>query len=117
VEGQHVLSDPIVLPSQAIFPVGIVVAYLALGLYLLSSRKPDNVVDRLFLIYLFLTILWNLDLIVALYNVPPLLPDLSWGQLASYIMIILGVTYWTFARAFLQNSWKAIWATGAISLE
>ncbi len=112
------LSDPIVLPSQAIFPLGIVVAYLALGLYLLSSRKPDNVVDRLFLVYLFLTILWNLELIVAFYNVPPLLPGLSWAQLASYTLIILGVTYWTFARAFLQNSWKAIWAwvTGLVGL-
>ncbi|HXW01439.1 MAG TPA: hypothetical protein VEC93_23715, partial [Anaerolineae bacterium] len=104
------LSDPIVLPSQAIFPLGIAVAYLALGLYLLSSRKPDSVTDRLFLFYLFLTTLWNLNLVAVFYNAPDLLPGLGWAQFASYILIILGVIYWTFTHAFLQHAWKAVWA-------
>lgn len=103
-------SDPIVLPSQAIFPLGIAVAYLALCLYMLSSRKPDNPTDHLFLAYLLLTVLWNLDLVVILNNLPPLVSGLSWTYLASYLLILLSVTYWTFARAFLQNSWQAIWA-------
>lgn len=102
-------SDPIVLPSQAIFPLGIAVAYLALCLYMLSSRKPDSPIDRLFLAYLLLTVLWNLDLVVILSNIPPLLPGLSWSHLVSYLLIFLSVTYWTFARAFLQNSWQTVW--------
>lgn len=106
------LSDPIVLPSQAIFPLGIAVAYLALCLYMLSSRKPDSPIDRLFLAYLLLTVLWNLDLVVIFSNLPLLLPSSSWMELSSYLLIILGVTYWTFARAFLQDSWKAPWAWG-----
>ncbi|MBE7556378.1 MAG: GAF domain-containing protein [Anaerolineales bacterium] len=103
-------SDPIVLPSQAIFPLGIAVAYLALCLYMLSSRKLDSPIDRLFLAYLLLTVLWSLDLVVILSNVPPLLPGLSWPHLVSYLLILLGITYWTFARAFLQNFWQTVWA-------
>ncbi|GIK43664.1 MAG: hypothetical protein BroJett011_74970 [Chloroflexota bacterium] len=110
MEQQNVFSDPIVLPSQAIFPLGIAVAYLALSLYMLSSRKLDSPIDRLFLAYLLLTVLWTLDLVVILSNVPPLLPGLGWPHLVSYLLILLGITYWTFARAFLQNSWQTIWA-------
>jgi PAS domain S-box-containing protein len=107
-----VLANLFVLPSQAIFPLGIAVAYLALCLYILSSRKPDSPVDRFFLAYLFLTALWNVDLVIIFNNPSPPLPGFSWVKLIPYTLLILGVIYWTFARAFLQNLWKTVWAWG-----
>ena len=94
-----------VFPNQAIFPLGIALAYLALCLYVLSWRRPETVIDRLFLAYLLLTTLWDLNLVVAVNNVPLLFPGLSWVRVASYGLIILGLVYWMFARAFLHQPW------------
>jgi PAS domain S-box-containing protein len=104
-----VFFDPITLPSQAIFPLGIAAVYVALCLYVLASRKPDGVVDRLLLVYLLLTILWSLNLVAVFSHLPALLPSLTWTQLSAYSLIIMSVVYWSFAYAFLENSWTAIW--------
>lgn len=112
------LSDPMMLSSQAIFPVGIAIAYLALGLFMLSSRRPDTPLDRLFLAYLFLTVVWMLDLVLIISQVVSPLSGFSWADLAPYILVLLGVTYWTFARAFLHPTWQSPWgwAMGALGL-
>lgn len=108
----------VVWSSQAIFPVGITVAYLVLFLYVLSSRQINNFTDRLLLVYLFLSGLWSFNLVAVFNNLPPLLPNLTWMHLAGYGLIVLGVVYWTFAQAFLNDSWRAIWAwaTGIVGL-
>lgn len=97
------------LSVQIIFPLGVGLVYVALGIYVLSSRKPDSVLDRLLVTYLFLTALWDFNLVVATYGLPDLLPTLTWGRLAAYGLILLGVIYWAFARAFLQRPWLAAW--------
>lgn len=104
--------DPIALPSQVIFPLGIAAVYVALCLYVLASRKPENVVDRLVLVYFLLTILWSLELVAGFSNLPTLQlwPGLAWKQLMAYGLIILGVVYWNLAHAFLFNAWKVIWS-------
>jgi PAS domain S-box-containing protein len=106
------------LPSQAIFPVGIAIAYLALGLFMLSSRRPDAPLDRLFLAYLFLTVAWMLDLVLIISQIVSPLSGFSWADLAPYTLILLGITYWTFARAFLHPTWQSPWgwAMGALGL-
>jgi PAS domain S-box-containing protein len=113
-----VFPDPVAWSSQAIFPLGIAITYLALCLYVLFSRKPDNDVDRLFLGYLVITSLWSLNLAVLFNPLPALLPALTWANLAGYGLIILGLVYWAFARAFLNLSWRVIWVwlTGLVSL-
>ncbi len=103
------LFDLIVLPSEAIFPLGIAVTYIALVLYVLSSRKPDGAMDSLFITYLLSTILWDINLVAAVNDVPIPLAGLTWQQFMPYGLIILGVIYWAFARAFLQRPWKALW--------
>lgn len=112
------LFDLIVLPSHVIVPLGIALAHIALCLYVLFQRRLNDATDCLFVSYLFLTILWDINLAVALNNLPTLLPGLTWAQLASYGMIVLGMVYWAFARAFLQRSWTTLWgwAIGVIGL-
>lgn len=66
-------------------------------------------IDRLFLLYLFLTTLWNVALMVAVQNVPEPFPGLTWAKLIAYSLVLLGVIYWSFSRAFLHLSWQAIW--------
>lgn len=106
------------LPSQAIFPVGIAIAYLALGLFMLSSRRPETPLDRLFLAYLFLTVVWMLDLVLVISQFTTLLPNFTWTDLAPYGLIIMGVVYWTFARAFLHHTWQSVgaWVVGGVGL-
>lgn len=69
--------------------------------------------DRLLIAYLFLTALWDFNLVLAANGLPDLLPALTWVQLASYGLIILGVIYWAFSRAFLQHAWQAPWGWAA----
>jgi PAS domain S-box-containing protein len=113
-----VIFELTTLPSQTIFPIGITVANIALCLFVLSYRRPDNPMDHLFVLYLILTVAWNINLVFAVNNIPALLPGLTWGQLIAYGLLILGVVYWTFARAFLQLRWRLpwVWALGAIGL-
>ena len=106
------------LPSQAIVPLGIALVYLVLCLYLLLRRKLDDTIGGFFAAFLFLSTLWNVNLVAAAINVPGMPPFLSWPQLASYGLIILGMVYWAFARAFLQRSGVALWswAIGVVGL-
>ncbi|MDX1520020.1 MAG: adenylate/guanylate cyclase domain-containing protein [Anaerolineae bacterium] len=102
--------DFALLPSQAIFPSGVALAYIALCLYLLSWRKPDTIIDRLFVTYLVLTALWDVSLVVAVNDVPALYPGIGWVRVSTYGLIFLGVVYWMFARAFLYLPWRQNWA-------
>ena len=107
-----------VFPSQAIIPLGIAVAHIALCLYVLFRRQLDDTINRLFIAYLLLTILWNINLIIVVANVATLLPAMSWPQLVPYGLIVLGLVYWTFARAFLHLTWwvKWVWLLGLIGV-
>jgi adenylate cyclase len=98
-----------ILPNQAIVPLGVAIVYLVLCIYLLLRRKLDDIIGGFFVAYLFLSILWNINLLVAAVNIPGV-SLLSWSQLTSYGLIVLGAVYWAFARAFLQRSGAAIWS-------
>ncbi len=102
--------NSIVLPGQAVIPIGIAVAHIVLCLYVLFRRQLDDTINRLFLAYFLLIILWNINLIVVVANVSTLLPLISWSQLVPYGLIILGLVYWAFARAFLHLAWWVKWA-------
>lgn len=106
------------LPSQAIFPLGLALTHLAFILYLVSRRRPNDAIDRLFILYLFLTILWDISLVVAVNNVPEPLPGLTWGRVAAYGLLILGGIYWAFARAFLRQPHRSVggWVLGGAGL-
>ncbi len=106
------------LPSQAIFPLGIALAYLALCFYLLLSRRPEGAIERTFLIYLGLTIVWDLSLLADAINSPLPIPGITWEHIAIYGLIILGISYWTFGQAFLHGKWQnfLMWGVGIIGL-
>lgn len=119
------LFESLVLPSVAIVPLGIALAHIALCLYVLFRRQLDDTINRLFIAYLLLTILWNINLVVVVTNVSTLLSGGSWSQLTPYGLIILGAVYWTFTRIFLQRPGATVWGwifglvglAGAISLD
>ena len=96
--------------GQAVFPFGIALAYIALCLYVLSWRRPEAAIDRLFILYLILTALWDFSLVIAVNDVPTLIPGLTWVRVASYGLILLGLSYWAFARAFLYTPWQVSWS-------
>jgi len=103
------LFESVKLPSQAIVPLGVALAHLALALFVIFNRRHNrDVVARLFLAYLLVTTLWNLDLVVIVANVLTSL-SLSWAQFIPYGFILLGVLYWAFSRAFLQQAWTTWW--------
>ncbi|MFN8457581.1 MAG: adenylate/guanylate cyclase domain-containing protein, partial [Anaerolineae bacterium] len=112
--------DPTILPSQAIFPLGITITYVALCLFVLTTRKPDTPTDRLLVVYLLLTALWNINLVVAFNfsEVFPFLPGLTWMHLLAYGLVLLGLVFWTFARSFLHYDWKTVgtWIVGGICI-
>jgi len=99
-------------------PLEVALAHLVLCLYILLRRWLDNTTGRLFVAYLFLTAIWNVNLVAVANDVPPLVPGITWTRLACYSFIVLGIVYWTFARAFLQRSWKLPegWAIGIAGL-
>ena len=110
--------DPVPLPGQAMVPLEMALAHLVLCLYILLRRWLDDTTGRLFLAYLFLTALWNVNLAAIANGVPALASGLTWTQLAYYGLIVLGIGYWTFARAFLQRPWISPegWAIGLAGL-
>jgi adenylate cyclase len=114
----NVSLNSIVLPGQTIIPLGIAVAHIALCLYVLFRRQLDDAINRLFIAYLLVTILWNINLIIVVANVATLLPAIGWLQLVPYGLIGLGLVYWTFARAFLHLTWwvKWVWLLGFVGL-
>jgi len=106
-----VLFDAVVLLGQAVVPVGIALAHLALCVYVLfRRRRAQDTLTRLFIAYLLLVAIWNVNLIVIVVgHVPAPIPGFTWMQFALYGLIVLGVLYWAFARAFLQRPWAAPW--------
>ena len=106
------LINSIALPSQAIIPLGIALAHIALCLYVLFRRQLDDTINQLFIAYLLLTILFNINLVVIIARVSTLLPGFGVTQIVPYWLIILGLVYWAFARAFLQRSWLSPWGWG-----
>ena len=106
--------DAVVLLGQAVVPVGIALTHLALCLFVLFRRSHStDTLTRLFVAYLLLTAVWNVDLVlVVVGDVPVPLPGFTWGHFALYGLIALGTLYWAFARAFLQQPWNAPWGWG-----
>ena len=100
------------LPSQAIVPLGNVLIYVALFLYPLLRRKFHDTAGMLFASFLFVSLLWNINLIAAAANVPSIIPGLTWTQLASYGLVVLSMVYWSFAHAFLKLQWTQLWGWG-----
>ncbi len=103
------LFDSLVLSSRAVIPLGIALAHIVLCIYVLFRRQLDDTINRLFISYLLLTILWDINLVIAVTNVSTLLPSFTWMQLVPYGLIILGIVYWSFARAFLYLDWFVKW--------
>ena len=101
--------DSVPSSAQAIVPLEIALVTLVLCLYVFLRRWLDDTTSRLFVIYLTLTALWNINLAVVAKDLPGPAPGLSWAQLASYGLIVLAIVYWTFARAFLQRAWITTW--------
>jgi adenylate cyclase len=99
-------------------PLEVALAHLVLCLYILLRRWLDDITGRLFVAYLFLTALWNVNLAAIANDVPALVPGLTWIQLTCYGLIVLGIVYWTFSRAFLQRPWTSpeSWAIGVAGL-
>jgi hypothetical protein len=99
-------------------PLEIALAHLVLCLYILLRRWLDDTTGRLFVAYLFLTALWNVNLAAIANGAAPLVPGLASTQLAYYGLVVLGIVYWTFSRAFLQRSWISPegWAIGIAGL-
>jgi len=99
-------------------PLENALAHLVLCLYIVLRRWLDDTTGRLFVAYLFLTALWNLNLAALANNLAAPTPALTWTQLASYGLILLGLVYWTFARAFLHRPWISpqSWAIGLVGL-
>ena len=99
-------------------PLEIALAHLVLCLYILLRRWLDDTTGRLFVAYLFLTAMWNVNLAAIANGVAPLVPGLASTQLAYYGLVVLGIVYWTFSRAFLQRSWISPegWAIGIAGL-
>jgi adenylate cyclase len=114
------IFDTLVLPNQAMLPLDIVLLHLVLCLYITFRRRGGyDASSRFFIAYLLLTALWNATLaVIAVGDVSMELPGFTWTQLASYGLIVLGVTYWAFVRASLQRSWAAPlgWLIGLIGL-
>jgi adenylate cyclase len=113
-----VLVDTFSLPAEAVIPFAGATAHLLLCLYILLRRRLIDTTGRLLVAYLLLTALWNINLVVMATDLPALTPNLGWSQLVSYGLIVLGMVYWAFARAFLQRAWIATWgwAIGSVVL-
>lgn len=103
--------NSITLPSQAIVPVGVALAHLILTVYILSRRqiKRDKLY-ALFVAYLCLTILWNINLLVVFFSTPvDTFLDISWVELAPYGLVGLAALYWGFVQIFFQQLWPKYW--------
>lgn len=101
--------DTIILSPQAMIPLENALAHLALCVYVILQRWLNDTIGRLFVAYLFLTALWNINLAAMVNNLPAWLGGFGWPFLVPYGLIVLGGVYWTFTRAFLQRSWISPW--------
>jgi len=114
------IFDTPVLSNEAMLPLDIVLLHLVLCLYITFRRRGGyDASSRFFIAYLLLTALWNVILaVIAVGNVSLELPGLTWTELASYGLIVLGITYWLFVRVSLQRPWIAPlgWLIGLIGL-
>ncbi len=104
------LPESMMLPGQAVVPLGVALAHLVLGLYVIYRRGFNDALVRFFIYYALVAMLWNVNLTaIGAAAVPFPLPGFSWLKLAAYGLLILGLAYWVFARIFLQLSWKVWW--------
>jgi adenylate cyclase len=110
--------DSVSSSVPALLPLEVALAHLILCLYVLLRRWLDDTTGRLFMAYMILTALWNVNLAVVASNRPTLSPGFGWTQIAGYGLVVLGIVYWTFARAFLQRPWISPegWAVGMTGL-
>ncbi len=111
--------ESLTLPSQAVVPLGVALAHLILVFFVLFRRRFHlDTLTRIFLVYLLVTILWNLNLVATVTNVLAPSPNLAWIKLLAYGLLLLGLFYWTFSRTFLQRSWRAwrAWLLGGAGL-
>ena len=84
--------DSVSLSVQALVPLEIALANLVLCLYILLRRWLDDTTGRLFVAYLFLTTLWNVNLAVGANALPAPTAGFTWTQLACYGLIVLGIS-------------------------
>ncbi len=104
------LLESLILPSQAMIPLGIALAHLALGLFLIfNQRHNSNILIHILIAYILITTLWNINLVAIVGYVPMPIPGITWVNFMPHGFIILGVLYWAFGRAYLHKSWKAPW--------
>lgn len=94
--------------DQAIFPLAIAISYIIYSIYVFAWHKAKSAIGRSFIAYALVVALWSFGLLAAVNNAPQLLPDLTWARLMSYSLIVLGVGYWIFSRAFLQKARRVI---------
>jgi adenylate cyclase len=92
------------LIPQTVVPFAASLAYLALALYFLAKKKGlhENT-DRLLALYLLLSIIWSSGQILAYSGIPESVPAFRWNQTILYGLVVLSVTFWAFARSFLQK--------------
>lgn len=103
------LFESVKLPNQAIVPLGVALAHLALALFVIFNRRHTrDTVARLFLVYMLVTAIWNINLVLVVAGVPTQLP-VTWAQFITYGFMALGALYWAFGRAFLQQLWRVWW--------
>ncbi|MCB9107286.1 MAG: PAS domain-containing protein [Anaerolineales bacterium] len=100
--------NSIILPSQVVVPFGVALAHLILTIYVISSHEIHR--DKafgLFVAYLNLTILWNINLVVI--SVGHISNGTFLVRLAPYGLVVIAAIYWLFTRTFLQQSWPNRW--------
>lgn len=100
--------NSIILPSQVVVPFGVALAHLILTIYVISSHEINrDKVFGLFVAYLGLTILWNINLVVI--SLGSVLAGTFLVRLAPFGLVIIAAIYWLFIRTFLQQSWPERW--------
>lgn len=106
--------NSILLPSQAMVPVGVAVAHLILILYIVSRRQiKHDEAYRFFLAYLGVVILWNLNLVAAFLATPTGdATSIDWVKLTPYGLVGLALLFWAFIRTFFQQALPSLWVWG-----
>ena len=104
--------DTLILPSQAVVPLLVALGHLIVALGIVFRRRfRSNVFPHIFVAYLVLTILWDVNLVIVVLDrtLEPM-PNSTWLQFVTYGLVGLGMLFWVFARAFLGLSWSSPWA-------
>jgi PAS domain S-box-containing protein len=104
--------DTLILPSQAVVPLLVALGHLTVALIIVFRRRfRSNVFPHIFVAYLVLTILWDVNLVIVVLDrtLEPM-RNSTWLQFVTYGLVGLGMLFWVFDRAFLGSSWSSPWA-------